>query len=294
MELAYGDYHHPSGGESDKKQRLKNLVSRTQRILEETNCLKYSAARTIEHLQKNPNAMAAVALLLAEISNLVTKMGPSALAAFRTASPGVFGLLASPQFLIAAGVGVGITVVMFGGYKVVKQIKAAQEEDRMRKSMASSVGEDEMLELNTLGGIERWRRGVADVRAESCGSSSVHELITPAAHRRLVDDEADGRFRFGSKPDDYDDDDDDGEIYAPSRGSRRSDSASQRGPPPTTSTHRHSRHSKSYHPDDYSHAPSRSYSVKSSSRSGRDASHSRGKPPPRDKERMSTLRYLLG
>ena len=71
--------------------------------------------------------MAAVALTLAEISNLVTKMAPGALMAVKTSAPTVFAILAAPEFLIAVGVGVGLTVVAFGGYKIIKKIKAEEE-----------------------------------------------------------------------------------------------------------------------------------------------------------------------
>ena len=278
MELAYGsddDFHPPRTSKEADKRQLKGLVSKTQQILEETNCLKYSVQRTIEHLQKNPNAMAAVALTLAEISNLLSKMGPSAAVALRTASPGVFGLLASPQFLLAAGLGVGITVVMFGGYKVVKRIKADQEREQRfpngggGSEFAGRRGEDEMLEFNSqyLGGIERWRRGVADVRAESCGTSVDGELITPFAAQRLADDEY---------------------ALPPSTRGSRSSASIRRAPTAP------SRHSRAYYYENERYEPSRTRSVRSGRSPSRPPPSRASGPPPKEKKRTSALRYLLG
>lgn len=136
----------------------------------------HTASETIAHLQKNPNAMAAVALTLAEISNLVTKMAPSALTALKTAAPAVWALLASPQFLIAAGVGLGVTVVMFGGYKIIKRIQNNNEEKK-------SETPHELIDLDQecLSHVELWRRGVADAEAQSVATSVEGEFITPTA-----------------------------------------------------------------------------------------------------------------
>lgn len=256
MDLAYGECHHSifsqpeAARKPDGDQELKVLVSRTQRILDEANCLHSSAQATINHLQKNPDAMAAVALTLAEISNLVTKMAPSVLAAFKAAAPTVFGLLASPQFLIAAGLGVGVTVVMFGGYKIIKRIQSSDSENNNNSGNPEGNnnnnnyvnGEtapemDEMIELNTecLSHVEMWRRGVADVEAKSCGTSVDGEFITPIAARLSGIDistasmRRDPRFKF------YDDDEEDDDYVsrASSRRSRRSRATgvSSRAPP---------------------------------------------------------------
>ncbi|KAL9098068.1 MAG: hypothetical protein Q9187_009737 [Circinaria calcarea] len=119
--------------------------------------------------------MAAVALTLAEISNIVSKMAPGVMMSLKGSAPAVFALLASPQFLIAAGVGVGVTIVAFGGYKIIKKIKAkhAGEED---------PGVDEMLAYN--GDIDRinsWRRGISEAEEQSIGTSVDGEFITPQA-----------------------------------------------------------------------------------------------------------------
>jgi hypothetical protein len=124
--------------------------------------------------------MAAVALTLAEISNLLMKMSPSILTMLKASSPAVFALLASPQFLIAGGVALGITVVMFGGYKIIKKIQAdnaaRQEANRMEEAMVYDGIE--------MGSIESWRRGIADVETESIGTSVDGEFITPEAARQ--------------------------------------------------------------------------------------------------------------
>lgn len=140
--------------------------------------MQHTATETISHLQKNPDAMAAVALTLAEISNLATKMAPAALSALKASAPAVWALLASPQFLVAAGVGLGATVVAFGGYKIIKQIKSSKgNESEKSRSM------EDMVELDTecLSHVEKWRRGVADAEAESSGTSVEGEFITPTA-----------------------------------------------------------------------------------------------------------------
>ncbi|OJJ64291.1 hypothetical protein ASPSYDRAFT_126133, partial [Aspergillus sydowii CBS 593.65] len=191
MDLAYGEFNpsaivrHSSRDDQQLQKindpELNGLVNRAQWLLEEANCVHHSATTTISHLQKNPDAMAAVALTLAEISNLAGKMAPSALAMLKTAAPTVWALLASPQFLIAAGVGLTATIVMFGGYKIVKQMQSSNqkqlEEDERSRQM------DEMIEFDTdcLSSVEMWRRGVADAEAHSVATSVDGEFITPKA-----------------------------------------------------------------------------------------------------------------
>lgn len=234
MDLAYGDFHpsvltrqptHPPAGQLQKLDdpELNGLVDRAQWLLEEAHCVQHSATATIAHLQKNPDAMAAVALTLAEISNLASKMAPAALSALKTAAPTVWALLASPQFLIAAGVGLGVTVVMFGGYKIIKQIQSAGGgggDDSMEPPQRGQpMSMDDMIEFNPdcLSGVEMWRRGVADAEAESVGTSVDGEFITPTAAAMSGIDVTtarmtrDPRFKF-----------DDDRSTASSRRSRRS------------------------------------------------------------------------
>ena len=176
MDLAYGDVPPPLPvAKLDDEAELKGLVNRVKALLEEADCLQHSASATIGNLQKNPDAMAAVALTLAEISNIASKMAPGALLAMKGSAPAVFALLASPQFLIAGGVAVGVTVVALGGYKIIKKIKA-------NHSAKEEPGMDEMLEIGgDVSRIDNWRRGIADVEAQSVGTSVDGEFITPQA-----------------------------------------------------------------------------------------------------------------
>jgi hypothetical protein len=185
MDLAYGDYHPssitPLPFQGVEEKELLTLVDKARLLLDEANCAQHSVKAMIEHLQKNPDAMAAVALTLAEISNIASKMAPGVLTALKGSAPAVFALLASPQFLIAAGVGIGVTVVMLGGYKIIKKIKA--------KNAANKEGSmDEMMEIDgdEIGRINAWRRGIvapegADAETASVGTSVDGEFITPLA-----------------------------------------------------------------------------------------------------------------
>ncbi|RMD43425.1 hypothetical protein DV735_g1789, partial [Chaetothyriales sp. CBS 134920] len=189
MDLAYGEFHPaslaalgPLTGERAKKQELSSLVTKCKMLLDEANCAQHSVKATIAHLQQNPEAMAAVALTLAEISNIASHMAPSALAMIKGSAPSVFAMLAAPEFLIAVGVGVGLTVVMFGGYKIIKKIQA--------KAKEGSAGMDEAIEVGQLDRIECWRRGIADADADAASvvshNTSVEgEFITPMAARSM-------------------------------------------------------------------------------------------------------------
>jgi hypothetical protein len=180
MNLAYGELHHPPPSPVEQEQEVQATMSKLDALLTEAHCLQHSATTIISNLQANPEAMAAVALTLAELSNLLTKMSPGILTALKASSPAVFGLLASPQFLIAGGVAIGVTVVMFGGFKIVKKIQAANaikmEANRMDEAMVYDGVE--------MGSIESWRRGIADVERESVSTSVDGEFITPEAARR--------------------------------------------------------------------------------------------------------------
>ncbi|KIV90491.1 hypothetical protein PV10_07792 [Exophiala mesophila] len=186
MDLAYGEYHAdslrlaPQVEQKLQKQEMSSLVTKCKILLDEANCAQHSVKAIVAHLQKNPDAMAAVALTLAEISNLATKMAPAALASFKTAAPAVFAILASPQFLVAVGVGVGLTVVMFGGYKVIKKIKAASGNEQ-------NEGADEMLDVQELERIDNWRRGIPGAETASVATSVEGEFITPLAAASVRD-----------------------------------------------------------------------------------------------------------
>ncbi|KAF4547645.1 Hypothetical protein D9617_38g090850 [Elsinoe fawcettii] len=194
MSLAYGDLpgaddERPSKAlrRSAEENELQCQVSRLQQLLDEANCVQHSAVAMIEQLQKNPDQMAAIALTLGEISTLATKMAPAALTSMKTAFPAVFALLASPQFAIAAGVGIGVTIIAFGGYKIIKKIKAKKTSDKL---LEDEEGEEQELQeiRSDLSRIEVWRRGIADAQADSMATSVDGEFITPVASKRLQEE----------------------------------------------------------------------------------------------------------
>lgn len=174
MDLAYGEL--PPPDPVPDETQLKGLMGRASMLLDEAHCVQHSVTATIAALQKDPDALAAVALTLAEISNLAAKMAPGALTAMKGSFPAVFALLASPQFMIAAGVGVGVVVVALGGYKIIKKIKARNIDEEEEQKM------DELLEIGTeCDRVENWRKGVADIESASVGTSVDGEFITPEA-----------------------------------------------------------------------------------------------------------------
>ncbi|KAK4989716.1 hypothetical protein LTR50_003041 [Elasticomyces elasticus] len=185
MDLAYGELPPPLPVRRyDDETELRVQMSKMQLLLEELNCVQYSVTAIIENLQKNPDALAAVALTLAEISNLASKMAPGVLTALKGSFPAIIALLASPQFMIAAGVGVGVTIIAFGGYKIIKKIKERRENE--------SESTAEYDELQEVGGdfshIEMWRRGISDTEAASLGTSVDGEFMTPAVGRQLLEE----------------------------------------------------------------------------------------------------------
>ncbi|KAI4722669.1 hypothetical protein E4T48_01155 [Aureobasidium sp. EXF-10727] len=202
MDLAYGELPPPLPERPHENEiELREKMTKLQQLLDEANCVQHSVIATIENLQKNPDALAAVALTLGEISTMAGKMAPGVLTSMKTAFPAIIALLASPQFMIAAGVGVGVTVIAFGGYKIIKKIQKHKEEAAELKAGSQrqiadneSVSEyDELYELDSdLSHIEVWRRGIADAEAQSLGTSVDGEFITPDAGKHLV---ADGILR---------------------------------------------------------------------------------------------------
>ncbi|TVY27518.1 hypothetical protein LHYA1_G003624 [Lachnellula hyalina] len=177
MNLAYGELHHPPPPAIEQEQELQATMSKLEILLTEAQCLQYTATAIISNLQTNPEAMAAVALTLAELSNILKSMSPGILSALKATSPAIFGLLASPQFLIAGGLAIGVTIVMFGGYKIIKNMQDNQKEaPRMEEAMVYDGLE--------MGSVESWRRGIADVESQSVSTSVDGEFITPEAARR--------------------------------------------------------------------------------------------------------------
>lgn len=196
MDLCYGDIPPPLPEKRYEEAELREKASKITMLLDEANCLQYSVTTMVENLQKNPDALAAVALTLGEISTMLRKMGPSVLPVLAKSFPAVVALLVSPQFMIAGGVAVGVTIVALGGYKIVKKLQAQKEEQgepmAMPMPMMTEGGPVEEplmldeLEPPELGRIEVWRRGIADIEAESAGTSVDGEFITPGATRTLV------------------------------------------------------------------------------------------------------------
>ncbi|KAJ4377527.1 hypothetical protein N0V83_000352 [Neocucurbitaria cava] len=192
MDLAYGDIPPPLPAKKYDDIELKEKASKITMLLDEANCLQHSVTAMIENLQKNPEALAAVSLTLAEISAIVGKMGPGVLVALKGSFPAVAALLLSPQFMIAGGVAVGVTIVALGGYKIIKKIQAQKEDGAAPVPMAMRAGggddtqELDELEPQELSRVEMWRRGIADVEAASAGTSVDGEFITPGASRQLV------------------------------------------------------------------------------------------------------------
>lgn len=185
MNLAYGDMpldimNSPTISEEDKEIELQATMTKLDHLLLEAHCVQHSATAIIKNLQDNPEAMAAVALTLAEISNLLKKCSPAILMAMKSSSPAVFALLASPQFLIAGGLALGVTVVMFGGYKIVKKI----QESAAAKKEEPHVEEALVWNPSEVGSIETWRRGIESGGQEEDNTSVDGEFITPEAARQ--------------------------------------------------------------------------------------------------------------
>ncbi|AEO63763.1 uncharacterized protein THITE_2109357 [Thermothielavioides terrestris NRRL 8126] len=195
--------------EDPQEKQALTLMDRIEGFLEEAQCVHDTASSMIESLQRNPEAAAAVALSLAELSALLGKMSPAFLAFLKGGSPAVFALLASPQFLIGAGVAVGVTVVMFGGWKIVKRIKDAAPAakvpeapfemrpaataaapdavgEKTPQQPASAASYDEALVLQDvneeLSTIETWRRGIVPFGADEAADV---ELMSREAERAL-------------------------------------------------------------------------------------------------------------
>lgn len=191
----------------DEREQAEQLIHKIENLLDEASCAQHSATAIITHLQERPDAAAAVALTLAELSGIITKLSPGFAAILKGSSPAIFALLASPQFLIGTGIAVGVTVVMFGGWKIVQRI--AQGGGAAKKPMAFEAaaaapaplpqidnGVDEAIVLETvevdISSIDTWRRGIT-TEFEAADM----ELMTPEADRAVRERRASG------VPDDY-------------------------------------------------------------------------------------------
>ncbi|CCC05079.1 hypothetical protein SMACR_07735 [Sordaria macrospora] len=196
--------------EPEQKEAL-DLISRIESFLLEAHCLQASASCMIENLQQNPEAAAAVALSLAELSAIIGKMSPAFLAFLKGGSPAIYALLCSPQFLIGTGIAAGVMVVMFGGWKIIRKItqgNAKQKEAAVEmnavsgngatngngmgmgamgfnagaRAGAAAGGHDDALVLDDdLSTIECWRRGIVVTGEEEAEV----ELRSPEADKAL-------------------------------------------------------------------------------------------------------------
>ncbi|KAK0362292.1 hypothetical protein LTR91_019629 [Friedmanniomyces endolithicus] len=199
MNLAYGELPPPLPARKyDTEVELRSKMSGLQALLDQCNCVQHSVTAIIENLQKNPDALAAVALTLGEISTLASKLAPGALMSMKGAFPAIIAILASPEFAIAVGVGVGVTIIAFGGYKIIKKIKAKKEARMLENgelaypaAIETNEPESQMDELREINHVERWRRGIADVGGADgsvAGTSVEGEFVTPVATRALIED----------------------------------------------------------------------------------------------------------
>ncbi|KAK4447267.1 hypothetical protein QBC34DRAFT_133977 [Podospora aff. communis PSN243] len=197
----------PPGAVDPNEAQALTMVDRIESLLEEAHCIHHTASSMIANLQQNPQAAAAVALTLAELSTLIGKMSPSFLPVLKGSSPAIFALLASPQFLIGTSVVVGVTVVIFGGWKIVKKIKdnaaakAMEAPFEMRdlggdaaKDGAAGGGggergeyEEALVLEEELSTIETWRRGITPFGADADEDEETAdvELMSPEAERHL-------------------------------------------------------------------------------------------------------------
>lgn len=108
---------------------VQALLARVQSIIDELQCWAAGLSTMIAELQKTPETFAAVGLSLAEISQMLTHIAPGAMIVLKAAFPTVFALISSPHFAIIAGVGTAATVVILGGYKIVRSIMAGADDN---------------------------------------------------------------------------------------------------------------------------------------------------------------------
>lgn len=240
--------------EANKETEARTLMERIEALLDEAECFHHTATSIIDHLQRKPEAAAAVALLLAELSTVLKAISPGFLGVVKGGFPAIFALLASPQFLVGVGVAVGVTVVCFGGWKIVKQIreaKAAKEKafevQEQRSATAipgdapsaddQSVFDDALVLEEELSSIEMWRRGIAPPEEGAIATVTEIadlELITPKAARSVRDDgrsirttksHRSSKSHSGHKSRRHEDGGKDGSVDAPRRKSSKSRAA---------------------------------------------------------------------
>jgi hypothetical protein len=131
---------------------VQALLVRVQSIIDEIQCLAFGLSTLITELQKTPETFAAVGLSLAEIAQMLTHIAPGVMIFLKTAYPTIFALISSPHFAIVAGVGTAATVVVLGGYKIVKSIMAGADDNL--KMAYGEVPDEAILGGEILGEVD--------------------------------------------------------------------------------------------------------------------------------------------
>lgn len=155
-------------------EKSHNRASTLVKMLDEATCLQYSITSTIENLQKNPDALAAVIKSLAEIGDSVDLMAPGTLSHLKSNLPDIMALLANSKLFLATAADLGIKIASLSGCKMDKSVKDESERQVIEEFEACQNNEGSELTV-----IENWRRKIADAKAESHGINSEGEYITP-------------------------------------------------------------------------------------------------------------------
>ncbi|KAK6508009.1 hypothetical protein TWF481_006428 [Arthrobotrys musiformis] len=106
----------------EEDDHLTALFTQVQDIIDHAAATQASVVTLVDALRREPETLAMVGLTLAEISTIVAKLSPAALAGVQLNWPVVFAFLSSPQFAIVAGGVIGTTVILMGGYKIIKKM----------------------------------------------------------------------------------------------------------------------------------------------------------------------------
>ncbi|EPS43738.1 hypothetical protein H072_2255 [Dactylellina haptotyla CBS 200.50] len=106
----------------EEEDHVTALFTQVQDIIDHAAAAQSSVITLVDALRRDPETLAMVGITLAEISTVIAKLSPAALAGFKLSWPVVFSFLASPQFAIVAGVGIGTTIILLGGYKIIKKM----------------------------------------------------------------------------------------------------------------------------------------------------------------------------
>ncbi|KAK0841337.1 hypothetical protein LTR03_009997 [Friedmanniomyces endolithicus] len=195
MNLAYGELPPPLPARKyDTEVELRSKMSGLQALLDQCNCVQHSVTAIIDNLQKNPDALAAVALTLGEISTLASKLAPGALMSMKGAFP-----LSSPYLrALNSRSRSGWAWVLRLLRLIIKKIKAKKEARMLENgemaypaAIEGDEPESQMDELREINHVERWRRGIADVGGADgsvAGTSVEGEFVTPVATRALIED----------------------------------------------------------------------------------------------------------